>query len=114
MELEIEVIRQDGHAVVVPRGDVDLATNGRLREAIDELVVGGEVHLVVDLDEVSFLDSTGLGALIGARRKTHAFKGSFALVCTKDQVMKLFTITGLDKVFAIHADRESAIPAAAG
>jgi anti-sigma B factor antagonist len=75
-------------------------------------VVGGDVDLVVDLTGVTFLDSTGLGALIGARRKTHAFKGSFALVCNDDQLLRLFQITGLDKVFEIHDSQDAALPAA--
>lgn len=112
MQLEIDVEARGGHTIVVPRGEVDLATNNQLREVINDLVVAGDVDLVVDLTEVSFLDSTGLGALIGARRKTHAFKGSFALVCNDEQMLRLFQITGLDKVFSIHESQDAALPAA--
>jgi anti-sigma B factor antagonist len=109
MQLEIEIKAENGRYVVTPRGEVDLVSQIQLKEAINELVVAGHVDIVVDLDETTFLDSTGLGALIGARRKTHAFMGSFAIVCTKERLLKLFRITSLDKVFAIHATRADAL-----
>ena len=102
MQLEIEVRAEDGHHVVVPRGEIDLVSQLQLKEVINDLVVAGHVHLVVDLDETTFLDSTGLGALIGARRMTHAFRGSFSLVCSNERILRLFTITSLDKVFKIR------------
>ncbi|MBB6627990.1 STAS domain-containing protein [Nocardioides sp. KIGAM211] len=102
MQLEIAVRPEDGRHVVVATGEVDVATRNQLKSVIDELIVQGHVHLVVDLDETTFLDSTGLGVLIGARRKTHAFMGSFAIVCNRPQLLKVFRITGLDKVFEIR------------
>jgi anti-sigma B factor antagonist len=109
MQLEIEIKAEDGRYVVIPRGEFDLVTQAQLKEAINELVVGGNVDIIVDLDETTFLDSTGLGALIGARRKTHAFMGSFAIVCTQERLLKLFRITSLDKVFAIRDTRSEAL-----
>jgi anti-sigma B factor antagonist len=66
---------------------------------------------------VDFIESTGLGALIGGRRRAHALKGSLVLVCTEEQMLKIFRITGLDKVFTIHDSVEAATatePAVAG
>lgn len=103
MELEIEVRAEPGRHVVIPRGELDLVSQNQLREVINDLVVNGHVDIVVDLDETTFLDSTGLGALIGARRKTHAFMGSFAIVCSNERLLRLFRITSLDKVFTIHS-----------
>jgi anti-sigma B factor antagonist len=109
MQLEIEIKAEDGRYVVIPRGEVDLVTQAQLKEVINELVVAGNVDIIVDLDETTFLDSTGLGALSGARRKTHAFMGSFAIVCTQERLLKLFRITSLDKVFAIRDTRSEAL-----
>jgi len=109
MQLEIEIKAEDGRYVVIPRGEVDLVTQVQLKEAINDLVVAGNVDIIVDLDETTFLDSTGLGALIGARRKTHAFMGSFAIVCNQERMLKLFRITSLDKVFAIRETRSDAL-----
>jgi anti-sigma B factor antagonist len=109
MQLEIEVRAEHGRHVVIPRGEIDLVTQSQLKEVINDLVVAGHVDLVVDLDQTTFLDSTGLGALIGARRKTHAFMGSFSIVCSNERLLRLFRVTSLDKVFAIsdsHAGAE--------
>ena len=98
MHLQIDVTRVSGHTVVSPQGEIDFATGPQLKDAITELLVAGEVHLVIDLLAVDFIESTGLGALIGGRRRAHALRGSLVLVCTEQQMLKIFRITGLDKV----------------
>ena len=65
--------------------------------------------LVIDLERVEFLDSTGLGALIGGLKRVRNHDGSLSLVCTRERLLKLFRITGLNKVFDIHPDIDSAI-----
>lgn len=103
--LEIHTHLENGHTVITPRGEIDLVSQSDLKKLLNDLVVEGQVDLVVDLGETTFLDSTALGALIGARRLTHTFKGSFALVCAEERLLKLFRITSLDKFFAIHESR---------
>jgi anti-sigma B factor antagonist len=113
MHLQIDVTRTDGHTVVSPHGEIDFATGPQLKDAITELLVAGDVHLVIDLLDVDFIESTGLGALIGGRRRAHALKGSLVLVCTEQQMLKIFRITGLDKVFTIHDTVDAATQQAA-
>ena len=108
MHLQIDVTRVAGHTVVSPQGEIDFATGPQLKDAITELLVAGEVHLVIDLLAVDFIESTGLGALIGGRRRAHALRGSLVLVCTEQQMLKIFRITGLDKVFRIYETVEAA------
>ncbi|WP_181311916.1 STAS domain-containing protein [Nocardioides campestrisoli] len=93
-----------GRSVVVPHGDLDLATQRQLREEIQELLMAGRVNLVVDLDHTTFLDSTALGTLIGARRRAHALKGSLALRCHRTQLLNVLRVTALDRVFTILED----------
>ena len=112
MELQLEVDKRPEATVVVAIGEIDLATTGELRDTIGELIVDGNVHLVVDLQQVGFLDSTGLGAFIGARRRAHAFKGSLGLVCTRESLLKIFRITGLDRVFDFYETQDEALAAA--
>lgn len=102
MDLQLDVEHENGYTVVTPRGDLDLATVRDLRAAIHQLLQDGHTNLVLDLGEVSFIDSSGLGVLIGARRKTFARQGSFSLVCDNDRVRRLLELTSLDKVFTIH------------
>lgn len=100
----------DGQHVVTPRGEIDMATSPALKASFEELVVAGHVRIVADLSHVTFLDSTGLGALIGARRSAHVFKGSFTIVCADEQLLQLFELTGLDKVFRIQGSLAAALP----
>ena len=65
MELSVTTSRQDDVSVVTVAGEVDVYTAAQLRSVLDEEIGAGHARLVVDLDEVSFLDSTGLGVLVG-------------------------------------------------
>src|ERR671915_39114 len=112
MELGIDVRRLDSFAVVQVRGEIDVYTAPKLRERLIELVSEGSYHIVVDLEGVDFLDSTGLGVLVGALKRVKSHDGSLSLVCTQDKILKIFEITGLTKVFPIHGSLEAASGAA--
>jgi anti-sigma B factor antagonist len=108
MELGIDVRRVESHAVVGVKGEIDVYTAPKLREKLIELVSEGTYDVVVDLENVDFLDSTGLGVLVGALKRVKAHDGSLSLVCTQDKILKIFKITGLTKVFPIHDSVEEA------
>ena len=75
------------------------------------LVDDGRYHLVIDMEDVEFLDSTGLGVLVGGLKRVRAHDGSLRLVCTQERILKIFRITGLTKVFPIHATVAEAVAA---
>ena len=102
MEFTIETTAEPDCHVIKPSGELDLATHDQLRRTVENLIVDGKVNLAMDLDSISFLDSTGLGVLIGARRKAHAMGGSFVIRCSNEDVLRLFRVTSLDKVFTIR------------
>lgn len=102
MDFQLDVEHDNGYTVLTPRGDLDLDTVRTLRTGIHQLLQDGHINLVLDLEDISFIDSSGLGVLIGARRKTFARRGSFALVCNNARVQRLLELTGLDKVFEMH------------
>lgn len=89
-------------------GEVDLYTAPALRDRMASLIDGGVRRLVVNLEEVGFLDSSGLGVLIGALRRLKEHDGVLRLVCNEGSTLKVLTVTGLDKVFQIHTDLGSA------
>jgi anti-sigma B factor antagonist len=97
--------------VVALAGEIDLSNHAFLRTTLNDLIVDGAVHLVLDLTGVTFMDSTGLGALIGTRRRVHAFQGSLAIVLTHDAILRVFQITGLDNIFDLHDTLEGALAA---
>jgi anti-sigma B factor antagonist len=81
-----------------------------VRECLHELAGGGVRHVVVDLRQVSFLDSIGLGVLMGASRRLHDAEpaGSLRLVCTNEHIIEVFRLTGLLRMFPVHASVEQA------
>ena len=97
----MDVSEQAGRAVVTVSGDVDLATAPELRSRLADVVQGG-LPVVVDLDGVDVLDSTGLGVLIGARRRARQSGADLVLVCAEGRLTDLLAVTDLDKVFTVH------------
>jgi anti-sigma B factor antagonist len=104
----------DGIEVIDVQGEIDIYTAPRLRELLIDLVSQGSYQLIVNLDEVGFLDSTGLGVLVGGLRRVRAHNGSLDLVCTQQPILKIFRITGLTEVFGIYETVDQAIAARKG
>ena len=102
MDLSLSTRTEGDRTVVVVGGEIDVYTAPKLREQLIDLVSSGQYHLVVDMEGVEFLDSTGLGVLVGGLKKVRAHDGSLDLVCTQERLLKIFRITGLAKVFVIH------------
>ena len=111
MELKIGTREDDGRTVVAIAGEIDVYTAPTLRDHLSHLVADGRYRLVLDLEEVAFLDSTGLGVLVGGLKRVRAHDGSLSLVCTQERILKVFRITGLTKVFPIHASVPDALGA---
>ena len=90
-------------------GEVDLYTAPEFKERMVELIEGGKKYIVVDLSNATFIDSTTLGVLVGGVKRLRPAGGALALVCTDQNITKIFEITGLDRVFPIHDTREAAL-----
>lgn len=109
MDLALETREADGRTIVAVGGEIDVYTAPRLRECISDLVAEGTYHLMIDMEKVEFLDSTGLGVLVGGLKKVRAHDGSLELICAEERLLKIFRITGLAKVFTIHASAADAL-----
>jgi len=106
----VEVIGDDGHvAVVTVFGQADLHTAPELRSAITDAIDGGSLALVIDLSEATFIDSMTLGVLLGALKQLRPSGGSVSIVCSDPHIRRIFEITLLDRVFALHETREAAL-----
>ena len=90
-------------------GEVDLYTAPEFKERLVQIIEDGKKQLVVDLSKATFIDSTTLGVLVGGVKRLRPAGGSLALVCTDENITKIFEITGLDRVFPIHASRDEAL-----
>ena len=94
-------------------GEIDLYTAPEFKERMVELIEDGKKRIVVDLSQATFIDSTTLGVLVGGVKRLRPADGSLALVCTVQNITKIFEITGLDRVFPIHPSRDEALAAVA-
>lgn len=90
-------------------GSLDIATSPTVRASLVEASERGDHKLIVDLTQVDFLDSTGLGALIGAQRRAKEFGGDVRLVVKEGQILRLLRITGLLKVLSVYPTLDDAV-----
>ncbi|MFD1715879.1 STAS domain-containing protein [Amnibacterium flavum] len=100
-----------GVAVVTPSDKLNMASAMELREAISALVTAGMFFLVIDLSEVDFIDSSGLGGLVSGLKTARQHGGDLRLAAPNDQVKLVLELTNLDKVLVAYADSESALQA---
>lgn len=107
-KIDIGVIDEDGYKVLKPDGDLDVYTVGSLRDSLGSIVEEDSPKVVVDLDAVPFMDSSGLGALMGGVRRLREAGGDLAIACTREQHLKLFTITGFGEGVSIAPTVEEA------
>ena len=94
-------------------GEVDLYTAPEFKERLVQLIESGKTQIVVDLSQATFIDSTTLGVLVGGVKRLRPAGGSLALVCSDQNITKIFEITGLDRVFGIHETRDEALASVA-
>ena len=109
MDLKIEVEEKDGVVLLKLNGEVDVYTAPKLKSRLVDLVDQGKFKIIVDLEEVDFMDSSGLGVLVGGLKRVRSHDGSIALICTQENILKIFRITGLVKVFPIFENQDQAV-----
>jgi anti-sigma B factor antagonist len=100
--------------VVAVSGEIDLFTAPEFKQCVTDLIEAGASQVVIDLTQTTFLDSTGLGVLIGAVKRLRGRDGELVIVNTDETIAKTFEITGLDQIFTIRSTREQAAAAFAG
>ena len=114
MDLKLGHYDKDGIEVVDVEGEIDIYAAPRLRELLIDLVSKTNYQLIVNLGKVGFLDSTGLGVLVGGLRRVRVHDGSLDLVCTEERILRIFRVTGLTEVFGIYETVDQAIAARKG
>jgi anti-anti-sigma factor len=94
---QLQVRSEDRAAVIVVSGELDLASAPALEEELNRATTDGAELLIVDLRELEFIDSTGLGLLIKAHRRAEAAGQKFAIVRGQSQVQRLLGVTGIEQ-----------------
>ncbi|HIW63758.1 MAG TPA: STAS domain-containing protein [Candidatus Stackebrandtia excrementipullorum] len=102
MDLELSTTTAGARTVVTVSGEIDMYTAPQLRQYLTDLLGNGVADLAIDVNGVDFCDSTGLGVFIGALRRLRETGGSLVIVCAREQMLKIFQLTGLHKVFDIE------------
>jgi anti-sigma B factor antagonist len=103
MMMQIATTPGSDRYLITVSGEVDLATSPELDVAIIAAIDSGTTSVVIDLTDVSFMDSSGLGVIVRALKRCREAENDLDLVITNERVLKVFGITGLDQVIPIHA-----------
>ncbi|HOQ01064.1 MAG TPA: STAS domain-containing protein [Acetivibrio clariflavus] len=96
----IEEVLSDSVKITL-NGEIDIYTSNELKEKLYNIVDTNKKDLIIDCKELDYIDSTGLGIFVGALKKAKQYEKKVVIINLKDNIKKLFTITGLDKVFQI-------------
>lgn len=102
MNLKIEQTNEGNNYIVQLAGEIDVYTADKLSETVIPLTVTKENNVKVDLEEISYLDSTGLGVFIAAYKSAKEHDSSLEIINTKKRVLRLFQITGLDEIIDVR------------
>jgi anti-anti-sigma factor len=110
MSLEVQTRQVDnGVTVVAPTGRLDVAGAPALKDAIGEALKNGQPRVVIDMEGVSFVDSTGLGSVIAALKQIRSSQGDLRLAAPNQQVRVVLELTTLDRVFPYYSTVEEAL-----
>lgn len=106
-DLVIGLRNVEGTPVLDLNGEVDSYNSPKLRERMVNLIDEGQSKLVINLSGVDYIDSTGLGTLVGGLKRASEKGGAIKLICPNEQIYKVFSITGLVKVFQIFENEQA-------
>ena len=109
MNIKIEVNEQDPLYEVKVHGEVDVYTAPKLREIVFPLSEKESAQIVIDLSGVSYMDSTGLGVIVGVFKSCRAHNGELKLIGLSDRLKRLFEITGLADILNINSQIEGGV-----
>ncbi len=102
-------VEGEGSAVLALNGEVDVSNTAQVRDAGVKLLTDGATRLVVDLSRTEYMDSAGLGTLVGMLKRVKEAGGAMAIAGPQPRVRRLFEITGLDQIFSICEDLDTAM-----
>ena len=108
-QLEVDISRDGLADVIDVRGELDAASALALAGPLTDIAIGGDSHVVLDLSELSFMDSTGMSVLLNARRRLTRQGRHLLVVCPSGPVMRLFELTSLIDTLRVHQSKNAAL-----
>jgi anti-sigma B factor antagonist len=108
-EFAVTVSKNPGVPVLEVRGEIDVASAPEFHAALADLMGQSGEAVMVDLRQVSFIDSTGLGVLVGAEKEMRDAGRDLRLVVIQPQITRLLELTGLDEVFTVLSSTSDSV-----
>lgn len=106
MNLTINIEEQNKQAIMTLKGEIDVYTAPKLKEQLNELVGESEADVLVDLKDVTYMDSTGLGTFVSGLKHAKESGTTLKLIRANERLYRLFKVTGLDHVIDVHSIEE--------
>ena len=107
--LQVHVEDHSGWRIVRATGQLDVATAPQFRQSLVEAQYGSETHVVVDLNGIEFIDSMGLGVLVGGLKRARTHQCQFVVACEHPRILRVLELTGLGHVLRVVPDVESVV-----
>ena len=107
--LRVDVTDRDGWRIVTATGQLDVATAPEFRQTLVQAQYGGETHVVVDLNGVEFVDSMGLGVLVGGLKRARTHQCQFVVACSQPRVLRVLELTGLAHLFRVVPEPDAVL-----
>ena len=105
--LQVHVTDHSGWRVVRATGQLDVATAPKFRQTLVQAQYGGETHVVVDLNGIEFMDSMGLGVVVGGLKRARTHQCQFVVACSNERILRLLELTGLAHVLRVVPDPDA-------
>ena len=114
-QFHVELVRSvAGFLIVDLEGEVDIYSAAEFKEVLFQGIAEGAQRIIVDLAKVSFIDSSGLGVVVGGAKRVLPINGTLDIVCRDDNIARIFETTGLERIFGIYPTREEALKVLTG
>lgn len=111
IRLETGMREMDGMKVLEVAGEIDVYTAPQFKEAVNQVISGGQKHLIIDMGAVTYMDSSGFGTLLSATRRLRPQGGTINLVRCNTAIDRILRITRLNTVFSLFDSVEDALRA---
>jgi len=109
--VDYEAVAEDV-GVVILEGEIDIYSAPEFKEVLVNGIESGATRVIVDLSRVTFIDSTALGVLVSGAKRVRPRNGNLDIICTDENIIRIFEITGLDRIFGIFPSRGEALKSA--
>lgn len=111
VRIETELERVADIQVVKVTGEIDVYTAPEFKSAVNKAIDAGALNLIIDLTNVSYMDSSGFGILLGATKRVRPKGGTINLLGCSEAITRMLSITRLDTIFGMHSDMDAALAA---